>query len=300
VFVDVDVKFFAIPLIFPVGDFVAETEEVGIAAKVEIADEHAAEMTKVADLVITEAESAEKCQRGHNRDNGAKAQGNRNGKEKNAAVGEQNRAGDHDSEDGAGGSDGGNVVGRLAPECWNGANDYVQNARANASQKVVAKKTVSSPDEFELAAKHPQHEHIDQDVPDVIDAVQEEICKRLPDAETRNYAARNQPEPHFKLMFGKNAAKIMDEQLQEKNCEVGDDEKLHTRSDVEVEAEAVVPDAGAWSHTQISLRVKRAGSKGSRTVTDYKSARVQAAGRRRGWFHLCALIFSNLARFFFR
>ena len=72
-FVDVDVKFFAIALVFPVGDFVAEAEEVGIAAKVEIADEHAAEMTKVTDFVVTEAESAEKGQRGHDRDNGAKA-----------------------------------------------------------------------------------------------------------------------------------------------------------------------------------------------------------------------------------
>ena len=74
-FVDVDFKFLAIALIFPVGDFIAETEEVGIAAKVEIADEHAPEMTKVADFVVTEAESAEKGQRGHDRDNGAKSFG---------------------------------------------------------------------------------------------------------------------------------------------------------------------------------------------------------------------------------
>ncbi len=46
----------------------------------------------------------------------------------------------------------------------------------------------------------------------------------------------------------------MDKELEEKNGEVGDDEELHTRSDVEIEAEAVVPDAGAWSHTQVSLR----------------------------------------------
>ena len=32
VFVDVDVEFFAVPLVFPVGDFVAEAIEVGIAA----------------------------------------------------------------------------------------------------------------------------------------------------------------------------------------------------------------------------------------------------------------------------
>src|SRR5207253_9518003 len=63
VFVDVHVKFFAIALIFPVGDFIAETEEVGIAAKVEIADEHAAEMTKVADFVVTEAERDRKSTR---------------------------------------------------------------------------------------------------------------------------------------------------------------------------------------------------------------------------------------------
>ncbi len=180
-FVDVDVKFFAIALVFPVGDFVAEAEEVGIAAEVEIADKHAAEMTEVADFVVTEAERAEKGQRGHDGDNRAKAQGNRNGKEKNAAIREQNRAGDHDSEDGAGSSDGGNVVGRFTPEGRNGANDDVENARANACQKVVAKKTVPPPDKFEFAAKHPQHEHIDEDVPDVVDAMQEQISERLPD-----------------------------------------------------------------------------------------------------------------------
>ena len=63
-------------------------------------------------------------------------------------------------------------------------------------------------------------------------------------------------------MFGKNAAKIVYEELKKKYREVGDDEKLHTRSDIEIEAKAIVPDVGASSHAQASLRAGSERSKG--------------------------------------
>src|ERR1043166_3447012 len=67
IFVDIDVELFAITLIFPVGDFVADAEEVGVAAKIKIPDEHAAEVGDVAYGVIAKAEGAEKSDRGHSR-----------------------------------------------------------------------------------------------------------------------------------------------------------------------------------------------------------------------------------------
>jgi hypothetical protein len=284
VFVDVHVEFFAIALVFPVGNLVAKAEEIRIAAEVEIADEHPAKMAEVADFVVAEAEGAEERQRRHNGDDRAKTQGDWDRKEIDPAIREQDRAGNHDSEDRAGSPNGGNVVGRFTPESGNGANDDVENACANASQKIVAKKTVPSPNKFEFAAKHPQHQHVDQDVPNVVDAVKEKIGKRLPNAETRNDTAGNQAEPHFELVFRKNAAEIVDEELKKKYREVGDDEKLHTRSDVEIEAEAVVPDVRASRHTQISLRVKGDRVKhGSQSVgrATAKSARRPATTERK-------------------
>ena len=52
--IDVDVKFSAIALIFPVGDFVPEAEKIGIAPKIKITNEHATQMTEVADAAFTE------------------------------------------------------------------------------------------------------------------------------------------------------------------------------------------------------------------------------------------------------
>src|SRR4030095_8005611 len=141
-------------------------------------------------------------------------------------------------------------------------------------QKIVAEKTISSPDEFEFAAEHPEHEHVHEDVPDAIGAVKKEVGDGLPDAQTRNDAARNQAKPHFEQVFGDDSPEVMDEELKKIDGEIGDDQKLHTRSDVKIEAEAIGTDVGARGHAEASLRAKSRRSKGGVRPRDGPSASI--------------------------
>ena len=52
VLVDVNIELFAIALVLPIGNFIAQTEEIRIPPKIEVADEHAAKMAEVADAAL--------------------------------------------------------------------------------------------------------------------------------------------------------------------------------------------------------------------------------------------------------
>src|SRR5262249_18532033 len=155
-----------------------------------------------------------------------------------AAIGKENRTGDQDAKNRARGADGGDVVGRFAPQHRDGTHDNVEYAGADSGQKVVAQEAVAAPDQFELAPKRPQHEHVDQDVPDAVDVVQEQIGEGLPDAQSRNHAARHQPEPKIKAVLRLRPVQVVDKNLQEKNRAVGDQKQLHAGRDEELPVHA--------------------------------------------------------------
>src|ERR1700732_2512798 len=71
VLVDVDLEALAIAFVLPVRDGVADVVEERTAAKVEIADKHAAEMTDVADVVSAGSERGEEFDGPHHRNVGA-------------------------------------------------------------------------------------------------------------------------------------------------------------------------------------------------------------------------------------
>src|SRR5258708_2649355 len=114
--VDVDVEFFAVALVFPVGDFVADTEKVRIATKIEIADEHPAEMTDVTDFIAAEAKRTQKSDGRHSGHNPFHLDRNGDRNDVGAAIWKENGAGDEDSENGAGRTNGGDKRVLTAPE----------------------------------------------------------------------------------------------------------------------------------------------------------------------------------------
>ncbi len=104
--IDINLEALAIALKFPIRNFVAQAVEIRIAAEIEIADEHAAEVADVADVAFADAERSEKSNAGHNGDDPLHFYRHRNWKKISASVREQNGAGDHDAEDCAGRADG--------------------------------------------------------------------------------------------------------------------------------------------------------------------------------------------------
>src|SRR5882762_2970879 len=109
--------------------------------------------------------------------------------------------------------------------------DNVEKASANARQKIVAKKTRAAPNEFDFAAKHPEHEHVEEDVPDVCDFMEKEIGKGLPDAKAGKNSGRDKAETHDKQVVTRNSAVVINECFEDEDDEVGDQEEFHARSD---------------------------------------------------------------------
>src|SRR5262249_9430070 len=144
-----------------------------------------------------------------------------------------------------GSPDGGNIVSRFAPQHRDRADDNVEHASTDSGKKVIAQEAVASPDEFQLAAKRPQHEHIDHDVPDAVDVVQKKVGKRLPDAQSGNDAARHQPEPEVKTVFRLGTAQVIDKSLQKKNGAVRDEQQLNAGRDEEFPVHTVIADVRA-------------------------------------------------------
>ena len=82
-------------------------------------------------------------------------------------------------------------------------------------------------------------------MPDVGDVVKEEIGEGLPNAEKRDNSGRHQAKPFQEPGVAAHAAKIFDKGFDNIDSDVGDDEELHTRSDVKIEADAVSANGGA-------------------------------------------------------
>jgi len=47
-----------------------------------------------------------------------------------------------------------------APKVREIVDDDVDQARADARKKIIPEKTTAAPDEFDFAAEHPEHEHV--------------------------------------------------------------------------------------------------------------------------------------------
>src|SRR5262249_33229564 len=88
--------------------------------------------------------------------------------------------------------------------------------------------------------------------------MQEKICERLPDAQawknSRRHEAKMSDDPIVAGAWRGTPAVAVHESFQNKNGEIGDQEELHTRSDVKIEAYPVAFYSCARSHTQFSLR----------------------------------------------
>src|SRR5579859_5951580 len=224
-------------------------------------------MADVAYVAFAESQRAKKCDARHDRDNPFHFNRNRNREKIGAAVGEKNGASDHDAKDGAGRADGGHQRVRLSPNVWNGVHEHVDEAGADTRQKIIAEKSVSAPDEFDFAAEHPEEEHVQDDVPHIGDIVEKKVRERLPDATEREDGGGNQTKPFYEPVVAVDSAIVVDESFQNENGEIGDEEKLHTRSDVKIEADAVALYAGARGHVKFSVRGGNRRSKGRDVVT---------------------------------
>ena len=179
--VDVNLEALAIAFVLPVSDAVADVVEERTAAEIKPANEHAAEMADVTDIVSgrTEEKWYEKLQT--SQEQHKRAHGHAHGQKHNAdlAVGEQNGAGGENAEDCAGSADRRDVRSFVAEEYGDGLDKNFDEPRTHAGQKVIANEASPAPNEFQFAAKHPEHEHVEQHMQEIVGVVQKEVGEGL-------------------------------------------------------------------------------------------------------------------------
>src|SRR5579859_1271415 len=135
----------------------------------------------MADVTFANAECAEKRDSSHDGDDPLHFDSDRNWEKIGAAVGKKLGARNHDAEDRARRTDG--RVERIgpSPQMRQGVHEHVDQTGPGTGQKIVAKETIAAPYEFDLTAEHPEKEHVEDDVRNMCDVVQEQVSEWLPD-----------------------------------------------------------------------------------------------------------------------
>src|SRR3977135_1762049 len=88
----------------------------------------------------------------------------------------------------------------MSPELRDQLHNHFDQARSNATGQEEVQESPFAPNHFQVAPKHPQHQHVDENVPNV--AVKENVSKGLPNAQTRKHSARNQSEDLRHVVVG--------------------------------------------------------------------------------------------------
>ena len=246
--VDVDLEALAVAAVLPVGDGVADVVEERTAAKIEIANQHATQVADMADVAAAKSKGAEEFERGHHHDEGAHAHLDGDGEHDDLAVRKKDGAGEQDAKDSAGRADGGDIGRRMSPEDRHGVDDDIDEASADAGQKVVLQEAGAAPDHFEFAAKHIEDEHVGEDVPEGGGVVQKKVGKGLPETQAVGDGRRNETKGENEPVVGREAREGLEKSFKDENADVGDDEPLDRWSDVEVEADRIISNAGAGGH----------------------------------------------------
>ena len=99
--VDVDLEALAIAAVLPVSDGVADAIKERSSAEIEPADEHAAEVADVADIVSSRADRGEEFDSPHHRHVRTHGNGDWQGNQPDAAVGEEHRVGHENAKNSA-------------------------------------------------------------------------------------------------------------------------------------------------------------------------------------------------------
>src|SRR3984957_19375188 len=268
VFVDVDLEALFVALVFPITDGVADAVEERAATQVDVGDEHAAEMADVCDVVAAAAERREKFDGAHYGDVGAHGDGDWQRDEPDLAIGKEDGVGHEDAEDRAAGADRGSD-GELAAEeqVGHGFDDQFDQAGANSTDKKEIEEAALAPAKLEVAAEHPQHEHVDEDVEERARIVKKNVGEGLPDArrDVMNDGFGNEREPLEDFEVVDAAGEKVGEDLDDVDTGEDDDEEFYAGGDEAAPVEADAADVSI-GETRAHERSLRGGGEGSQSA----------------------------------
>ena len=211
------------------------------------------------DVVAAAAERGEKFDGAHDGNVGTHRDGDGQRDQPDFPVGEEDGVGHQDSEDCAAGADRGSEGEFAAEEKeGDGFDDEFNHACADSADEEKIEEAAFAPVEFEVAAKHPEHEHVDEDVEERARVVEENVGEGLPDARRDvmddGFGDEREPLEDFGVVDA--AGEEVGEDLDDVNRGKNDDEEFYAGSDeaAPVEADAADVSVGKTRAHFLSLR----------------------------------------------
>src|SRR5271167_1686975 len=165
-FVYVNLESLAIPFILPVRDAVSHVVKERAAAQIKVRDQHPAQMAQMSNSIAARSQRHEKLDGAHDRHIRTHRDGHRQRNQPDLAIGKEDRVGHEYAENRAGSADRGDIRGRVSPELWDQFDDHLDQAGAHSTDDKKIQEAALAPNYFEIAAEHPEHQHVDQNVPE--------------------------------------------------------------------------------------------------------------------------------------
>ena len=140
------------------------------------------------------------------------------------AVGIGHSKGEQEAIDRPGGADGAGVQ-MIAVEDEIGDDDA--ETGSDAAEEVVVQESPGAPQLFQVAAKHPQGQHIEQDMAESQRVVQEHVGDELPDGEVVHHVLGNKPKRMEQPGIAADYRKVVNDE----QGDVTDEQPFHSRGE---------------------------------------------------------------------
>jgi len=268
----VNLETLAITLELPIGNFVAHAVQKRVAAEVQPADQHAAQMAEMGDAVSSGSQGAEELDGSHGGDKRTHWDHDGKREDPNAPVGKQNGVGDEDAVNCAGCADGGDVTRPMSPEHGEHFHQNGDHPGADPAEKEVVQEAVPTPDHLQFAPEHPEKQHVEEKVEEA--AVKEDVGYGLPDAQGGKRSEWDEAEMVINPKSGVAANQNSRQGLHKKNSGTGNNQILDGWSD---EAAPVETDARCAERRTHGSSVKR-GSAARQKELDLGTGLVSGKG----------------------
>lgn len=214
------------PLMVPPPEPFPETYALSLAAQktleIGIAKNHAAEMSHMAYPPIASTEGAEERDGSDDHHEIFRFDGEEK-TEQHDAVGVEDTECEQQTIDGSGSSDCARI--QTAEEQIS-ENDA--DAGTDAAQEIVLEKRAAAPGALEVRSKHPQREHVEQNVPKAVRIVEEHVADQLPEGKGSQHRSGNEPEG---MKEGAEAC-AHGEEVQQEQSSIADQQPFHCRWEV--------------------------------------------------------------------
>src|SRR2546421_2667401 len=217
-------------------------------------------MTDVADVVSAGADGREEFDSPHHRHVRTHGNGDWQGNQPDAAVGEEHRVGHENAKNSAGGADGWNYRRQASKENGNRFDHKLNEPRTYPPDAEIIQQTAVPPDKFDFAAEHPEHEHVDEQVEKA--AMQKNVSKGLPNArrDVVRHGFGNQCKPLEQPDGHRGRSEQAHKSLQEKDAGAHQYDEFYARGNETAPVEVVAPPTDSGPH-RCSVRRRIAGVK---------------------------------------